>query len=585
MTVDRLPARVGAALALSLIAFGSPIYADDAPQKVYSKKTEFRLPVQIADEARPDLAELKFYVRQLPGKWSCRESAPPTQTTFAFRATADGEYWFNFVTVDQNGVATPADLTNEVPGLKVVVDTTPPTADVHPIPVANHDVVLKCVIKDANPDYSKLKVEYRVSGDRWEPLELLSPETPGIFSVPDSTALEGNLRVSVADLAGNSRVLEFEMGGAPKLLTTFAPPPPIQPVMAKVTPVTSEPKLAPNFPMLSPMMDLRPVPKLNLPEQPKPQPMPAPMPMVTPKLFPTPVINPTPMTPAPMPMVVPVPMNPTPNPVPMPMPTITNKVDPLAPRISPPAPVVVPFPAPVPVTPPVQLPVPFQDPMTTRSPMSTMPISPGEIQTLNTLKFALDYAVDEVRPGSAEKVEFWLTRDRGRSWERLGDDADRRSPAELNLPCDGLFGIALRVTTDKPISPLPGENPDFWIEVDTTKPVASLLPPTLGTGPEAGSLMILWTASDRGLQPEPISLYYSVRPEGPWTTIAKGLRNEGVYRWSLPGMVGSQLFLRLEVADRAGNVTRVDSKSPVQIEPKQRIRVLGVTPAKMPGLD
>jgi len=209
----------------------------------------------------------------------------------------------------------------------------------------------------------------------------------------------------------------------------------------------------------------------------------------------------------------------------------------------------------------------------------------SEIQILNSTRFSLDYAVDEVRPGSPARVEFWATRDRGRNWERIGEDVDRRSPAELNLPGDGYYGIALRVTTGNANQPNIGDTPDFWVEVDTTKPVASLLPPTVGQGADTGSMLILWTASDRRLQPEPISLSYAVRPEGPWMPIAKALRNDGVYRWMMPPMVGTQVFLRMEVMDQAGNVTRVDSRGPIALDTKPKVRVLGVTPARMPGLE
>ena len=44
------------------------------------------------------------------------------------------------------------------------------------------------------------------------------------------------------------------------------------------------------------------------------------------------------------------------------------------------------------------------------------------------------------------KVEVYLTGDGGLNWQRLQEDPDRRSPAEIDLPGEGLFGIRLVIT-------------------------------------------------------------------------------------------------------------------------------------------
>src|SRR5205085_286671 len=119
---------------------------------------------KIDDRDRADLKELKFYVKAvqggLPGEWVCKETAPPSQTKFAFRAAQDGEYWFAFVTVDKAGNLAPADLDKEPPGLIVVVDTQAPVVDVRPAAAASGETFLQCQAWDAHPEPASIKLEY-----------------------------------------------------------------------------------------------------------------------------------------------------------------------------------------------------------------------------------------------------------------------------------------------------------------------------------------------------------------------------------------------------------------------------------------
>jgi hypothetical protein len=174
------------------------------------------------------------------------------------------------------------------------------------------------------------------------------------------------------------------------------------------------------------------------------------------------------------------------------------------------------------------------------------------------------------------KVEFWATRDHGKSWQRVPDESNGRSPAQLLLPGDGLYGIAIRSGGNRQ-APTANEVPDCWVEVDTTKPFANLLPPTVGTGAEAGTLLILWTAHDKNLASDSIALSYATQPGGPWQPIVTGHKNEGVYRWTLPPDIGGQVYLRLEVSDRAGNVGRAELQQPVMLDAaKPRVKVLAI---------
>jgi hypothetical protein len=100
-----------------------------------------------------------------------------------------------------------------------------------------------------------------------------------------------------------------------------------------------------------------------------------------------------------------------------------------------------------------------------------------------------------------------------------------------------------------------------------------------GTGSEAGTIVINWTAKDKNLKPEPIDLAYATRPEGPWLPITKGLKNDGSYRWPIPRDGAGEIYVRLEVADLAGNNTTCITQQPVMLDrAKPKAHVLGVVP-------
>jgi hypothetical protein len=188
-------------------------------------------------------------------------------------------------------------------------------------------------------------------------------------------------------------------------------------------------------------------------------------------------------------------------------------------------------------------------------------------QLLNTTRAALDYRLDQVGPSGVSKVEVYVTTDEGKTWQRLCEDPDRRSPAEMTLPGEGLFGVRLVVTNGNGFGGTPparGDAPTCWIEVDQTPPHVQLreVDPVV----KEGALEVRWTATDKNLGPEPVALYYAAKREGPWVPIVRGLRNDGLYRWSFPRDVGGQFFLRLEVVDQAGNIARSEPSNPVVLD-------------------
>ena len=85
--------------------------------------------------------------------------------------------------------------------------------------------------------------------------------------------------------------------------------------------------------------------------------------------------------------------------------------------------------------------------------------------------------------------------------------------------------------------------------------------------------------SDGLLADRPISLSFAETPAGPWTTIVAGLENSGRYVWQLDARVPSQIHLRMEVRDKAGNLEQVNLPQPVSLtRPQPTVQIRGVRP-------
>ncbi len=205
----------------------------------------------------------------------------------------------------------------------------------------------------------------------------------------------------------------------------------------------------------------------------------------------------------------------------------------------------------------------------------------------NSKRFQLDYDIDAVGPEGVRAVELWVTSDAGKNWRRWDTDNDLRSPINVQLDTEGIFGFRILVVSNAGLrtkTPRSGEPADMWVNVDTTQPDAKITGAPYGRGAHAGKLLIHWQASDTNLALRPIKLQFSPRSSGPWTTIKDGLRNQGEYVWK-PGMdIPDQIFLRLEARDTAGNVRVHQLASPIDVSgliPRGHIR--GITPIPSPS--
>jgi hypothetical protein len=193
------------------------------------------------------------------------------------------------------------------------------------------------------------------------------------------------------------------------------------------------------------------------------------------------------------------------------------------------------------------------------------------VRLVNSTHIALNYEIRDKGPSGVSSVELWYTQDpAGRVWQKYREEnGDVHPPFSVDVHGEGLYGFTLIVRSgvglgDRP--PQVGDPPQMWVEVDTTKPVVRLVGVDVGRGADSGKLTIQWVASDKNLAREPVTLSYAEQAGGPWTPIASGVDNSGHYVWQMPPGVPYRFLVKVEAADRAGNVGAAETPTPVIVD-------------------
>ena len=172
------------------------------PKRIYTKTSEFKLPIQMDDKSRASLERVCLYVKSGSGDWVRQETGAATLPYFLYRVPQDGEYWFSLTTIDKTGKMSPADVSQEPPSLRVLVDTKAPMLDVQQWNSPEGELCLRCNVIDAHPDVASLKAVAKLpSGDR--PLAI-HPSQPGTFKVTGGPEmLTASIVITASDLSGN----------------------------------------------------------------------------------------------------------------------------------------------------------------------------------------------------------------------------------------------------------------------------------------------------------------------------------------------------------------------------------------------
>jgi hypothetical protein len=202
---------------------------------------------------------------------------------------------------------------------------------------------------------------------------------------------------------------------------------------------------------------------------------------------------------------------------------------------------------------------------------------------VNSKHMTINYEIKDQGPSGVSKLELWMTRD-GRSWQKFKEEDQPKPPLAFDVEGEGIYGFTLIVHSGVNLSERPphsGDAPQMWVEVDLTKPTVQYVDVEVGQGFDAGKVIIRWKArDDRGLARMPINLYFAKDENGPWELIEGNLENTERYVWNYGPKVPYKFFVKVEVADRAGNIGSLVKPEAVIIDlHKPKGVILDVKPA------
>jgi hypothetical protein len=533
------------------------------------RQTAFNVPFTINASA-PAPAEIQLYVStDRGGSWKLYDRATPTAKQFAFRATADGEYWFALRTVAADGRANPPGPTYK-PGVRVIVDTVEPQLEFEATVGAAGEIKTSWKISDPTLAPETLKIEYQPTlGGPWQPIAIdrrMDANAAGGIAGqttwwPETSSRVIHVRGEISDRASNRSVVNRRLF-LPKVAgsdetnshsNTAATAPPNGPASREQEagiawlPTTTPGAAGTWQPPASGSSQWLAATGRDRTESPSQN--------------------------ASAPNAAGIPHGTTPKSSANSFLTATQPLSDLGA-----------YPAvPGKTQPPVTRQVTDGNNQQPTSPAApeTRALPSGERPRMtNVLKFELEYDVEAVGPAGVAEVQLWGTSDNGQTWTQWQTDTDKQSPLEISVPRDGVYGFRVVVIGANGLSgPVPhnGDLADLWVGVDTVVPRTRLTSAIYGEGQQAGQLDIRWEASDTSLGERPVTLQFAEAGTGPWSTVASGLPNTGQYYWPVDGRIPEKIYLRIEVRDEAGNVGEFQLEEPVStsgLVPQAHIRGL-----------
>lgn len=234
------------------------------------------------------------------------------------------------------------------------------------------------------------------------------------------------------------------------------------------------------------------------------------------------------------------------------------------------------------------------------------PIASAElpaITAVNYLKFDLPYQL-EAGPSGISKIELYVTRDDGKSWNKWSVHDGEQRPLRValdargNVQPEGVYGLRLVPISGAGISehpPAEGAAPDFRVLVDLTPPSIKMYAPDADAA-QPGTLTLKWKIEDKNPAKDGVAVAWSETPAGPWKSIGAEtggaivagagsdapvrLADTGSFAWKLPERVPAKVYLRMTAWDAAGNKSEVTTPNPVLVDlTKPRARIQGILPA------
>jgi hypothetical protein len=527
-SLERLPMRKGLLL-ITLWLLASDDARPEAPRAnstrpLPTRRTALTIPFRIGatQNATQQPVEVQLFTSENQGaSWNHVASVKPEAAKLVYQAPRDGEYWFCVRTRDASGNVRPAGAMT--PELRVLVDTEPPKLRADAWRGVDGEVTARWDATDSYLNASSVKVFHRRAGSQepWQnvtinyllPGDARTSYAENVRWKADSAV---DVRVEISDSAGNV---------AEQIVTAGAPP-----TQSDTSPAA-----------------LSPAPRFN-PKSADGRPADASAPIYPPADW-YGGAGASSSAPSQPPSDLAWPPDQKES---KPWPADQSQANPLAP-----APVVRPWEDNAP---------PVGGSTSAPDRGASLATATGQSWLVGTSAFELAYDAGPLPADDIRAVELWGTSDGGRSWRQMAIDEDRRSPVLVKVDAEGSYGFRLllqRRSGPVEFPPAAGDTPELSVQVDFTEPWCQLTRADQLSGERSQELVICWEARDPHLAERPITLKFSRRPDGPFQTIVAGLENTGRYVWRMPAALPAEIFLRLEVRDRAENVGVFTADRPI----------------------
>lgn len=502
-----------------------------ADEPMFLSFAKFKIPFNIEAHSA-DLKQVQLWVSNDQGDtWQMHGSARPDAKHFDFRAAAEGLYLFSVQTVDATGIVVPSNG----PPLKVFVDTTKPDTAVRADINSTGELVVDVRVFDENLDLGTAVLKMRTDRDsQWKNLEL-----PELTEVEDITQGQVTTRVglcrevavvfAISDKASNTGEASYKLdmprtaqGDSEMTLASNRQGGLLPSKAASQSDINQGRATTP--PIIPGAIAWKP--SSGFAEAPQPQAGSADTTVVD-------LPGPGRLASA------------EGNELSLDGPGGLDLESGSAEEL--------PLPHPVATT----VPTPEEALVEKREEVVTDLSSFGQAFHCKSRAFSLDYSVDALGGSTLADVELWGTEDGGRTWQQWGSDPDRQSPFDVQVGNDGMFGFRMVIVGANGLvsnRPKDGDSADVWINVDTSVPSAKITRAVYGEGPEDGMLVIDYKCQDGHLVDRPIALSFSETIDGPWNTIATGLKNTGIYLWKANPNLPERIYIRIEAVDKSGNI-------------------------------
>lgn len=562
---------------------------------VFSNSRAQRVEANFPESRRAEIRELLLYASLDQGlSWDQISKILPDQKAFEFSVPNDGAYWLRVAAINRNGEQEPKSLFKVQPNWKMVIDTLKPIARFASVTRNSNEVSVNWEILEAHPEWSTFRLEYMPAPSGQATPINATPGLTGSARFTPNTNGPVVVRLFLRDKAGNESIVTADVTGregfVPNPIPSTAPnaAPPSVAQQPPTLPNVITPPVSTSFEnstaFAPPPISNPPLPLASIPET-----------LSSPPSFDQGNVMMPGHTSTKTQTVAERPTRPFTQPAQL-APVDGSRWQ--SPNAAPP--------------PPVERPITIANTASTIQPtiqqvqyQPNVPATPRKplppLQYVNSPEVVLEYELSKVGPSGVGRVDIYLTHDDGQAWEHVASD-DRvvgktiggRHQGIVELPGDGIYGFSLMVKSQaqkrqedmnfdkKGKGPRGGELPEIRVEVDTVPPTAELFAPRRDTA-KTNSLMLSWTAADKNLGTNPVTLEWAERREGPWSPIANNIANTGKHSWQLPDRLPVEVYMRLRVKDLAGNEGVAVTPDPQLVdlsEPEGRLVNVTVPPRR-----